>query len=1149
MTLPTDLCRSPISSPTVYSHLPCCNARALPYACPLKGNVAPPLMAIIDTTEKGHMDTDRAIISTLYPYAILSHTWLLSNRHEVTYEDFVKGQQENKPIGYAKIRFCAEKAAADGLEYFWVDTCCINKANSEELYEAITKMFSWYRKASKCYAYLSDVSAQDSFDPVVSELLSTHAWEPAFRGSRWFNRGWTLQELLAPPSVEFYSAEGIHLGDRASLEQCIYEITGIPREALHGRNLSRFTVEERMRWSKDRETKRKEDKAYCLLGIFDVFMIHMYGEGEHNAFDRLRVEIGKKQAEITRQDHIIAALPFASGAAFDSHNNEHQPKCLPRTRTEILEEIDKWVNTVDQRCMCWLNSVAGSGKSTIARTLATHYDSSGKLGASFFFSRDSGDLSNSIRFVTSLARQLATNVPSVKRYICQALSEQRSISDLSLREQWSRLILKPLSELERKICPCPLVFVIDALDECDNDRDAREIFKVLATAKTLINVRLRIFISSRPELPKQSGFKSMPELQRHTLILQEEPRTRVNRDIKLLFESYFQTIRQECGLSDEWPESSVVKALVDRSGGLFAWASTACRFIQESPQQSQKHISMLLERDQSCVNAKRQLDQLYSIVLRSAISRQTSTSSNLSAIIGPIVVLCSPLSIEALAKLLDRSLSDVQATLASLRSIFRLPTQVSAPIRLHHTTFRDYLLNEAQCTVPSIWIDQPEIHKRLADSCVDHMSRELPLAFLQFSGSHFAYGSIHNVPAAVVSPALHYACLHWIEHYRRGRAQLRDRERAHTFIENSFHLWVQAMNLIGKGPETGTLLRIYQSLLTSALNERQLKMIVIARQCLVALQPAVRRMTDQNEPLVTVSPPLTLEAFEKLKPSSWHLGLQNAEASTNSWKDIKDNNNYVNDVSFTPDGTQIASGSNSEVIRLWYVNSMKTVRMLEDNFTEKVSSVRISPDGTKLAAGSDDSTLKLWDLETGKVLQTLEPKAGWVNSVQFAPSGNILASGSMEGKIVLWDTATGQKRTDFDNQGRCVNSVSFSPDGSLLVTGSDDDVVRLWTLWNITTGKQTVFRGHRKKVTSVSFCPNLRVVASGSEDMTIRVWDVLNGDQLRTLRDHKSGLNAVAFSADGKLLASSSFDDEVRLWETKTWSSTLASNDNTYSLC
>jgi hypothetical protein len=145
-------------------------------------------------------------------------------------------------------------------------------------------MFRWYKNASKCYVYLSDVSKPGHATDVQS---SPATWEAAFRKSRWFSRGWTLQELIAPASVEFFSREGNRLGSKRSLEQHIHDITGIPIRALRGESLKGFEVEERLSWAKHRETKRQEDKAYSLLGIFDIQMPLLYGEGKEKALVRV----------------------------------------------------------------------------------------------------------------------------------------------------------------------------------------------------------------------------------------------------------------------------------------------------------------------------------------------------------------------------------------------------------------------------------------------------------------------------------------------------------------------------------------------------------------------------------------------------------------------------------------------------------------------------------------------------------------------------------------------------------------------------------------------------------------------------------------------------------------------------------------------
>ena len=210
------------------------------------------------------------------PYAILSHTWGAPGE-EVTFQDLVNDTGQNK-TGYKKIQFCGQRALDDGLQYFWCDMCCIDKTSSAELTEAINSMFRWYRNAARCYVYLQDVSKQDP--------------EEVFRSSRWFTRGWTLQELIAPGSVEFFSREGSQLGDKAVLEREIHEITGIDIRALRGQPLSKFSVEDRLSWAKGRQTTREEDETYCLLGLFDIHMPLIYGEGR-KAFLRLNEEINK----------------------------------------------------------------------------------------------------------------------------------------------------------------------------------------------------------------------------------------------------------------------------------------------------------------------------------------------------------------------------------------------------------------------------------------------------------------------------------------------------------------------------------------------------------------------------------------------------------------------------------------------------------------------------------------------------------------------------------------------------------------------------------------------------------------------------------------------------------------------------------------
>ncbi|KAF2966551.1 hypothetical protein GQX73_g7028 [Xylaria multiplex] len=281
-------------------------------------------------------------------YAILSHTWGLE---EVTYKDLEQGIGQRK-IGYKKIRFCGERARRDGLRYFWVDTCCIDKSSSAELEKSIRSMFLWYRNATKCYAYLEDVSRPATQD---SDRHDNPHWKLQFEQSRWFTRGWTLQELIAPKTVDFYSQEETRLGDKESLEQIICDITNIPARALRGVPLSHFTTSERMAWAKGRQTTIPEDKAYSMLGIFETHMHLMYGEGEESAQKRLQEEIAKDQKGSRHEEF---SVPFSlHGVPEIAHFV---------ARGQELDEMRDKLRSDGSRRVVILHGLGGMGKTQLA---------------------------------------------------------------------------------------------------------------------------------------------------------------------------------------------------------------------------------------------------------------------------------------------------------------------------------------------------------------------------------------------------------------------------------------------------------------------------------------------------------------------------------------------------------------------------------------------------------------------------------------------------------------------------------------------------------------------------------------------------------------------------------------------------------------
>jgi hypothetical protein len=221
--------------------------------------------------------------NTIPSYAILSHTW---GFEEVLFED-IEAPASRQKKGFKKIQLCCAQAKRDGYKWAWVDTCCIDKSSSAELSEAINSMYNWYKAAQICYVYLEDVKfAAPAYDP--TEL----------KESRWFTRGWTLQELLAPSRVEFYSSSWFLIGSKTGLADLISDITRINTDVLLLGDVNSSTVATRLSWASSRETTRVEDEAYCLMGIFDVNMPLLYGE-RGRAFRRLQEQIMNRHDDIT----------------------------------------------------------------------------------------------------------------------------------------------------------------------------------------------------------------------------------------------------------------------------------------------------------------------------------------------------------------------------------------------------------------------------------------------------------------------------------------------------------------------------------------------------------------------------------------------------------------------------------------------------------------------------------------------------------------------------------------------------------------------------------------------------------------------------------------------------------------------------------
>ncbi|KAL4732873.1 hypothetical protein BDV11DRAFT_214852 [Aspergillus similis] len=670
-------------------------------------------------------------------------------------------------------------------------------------------------------------------------------------------------------------------------------------------------------------------------------------------------------------------------AAIDSFANQHEDQCLPGTRTDLLDEVAKWALSPHGKCIFWLSGMAGTGKSTISRTVANMLDKTGHLGASFFFKRGEGDRGN------------AKN-SELRSGVQKALNDDPDIASKSLRQQFEKLLLQPLlsfDQLGRQ--PQTAVMVIDALDECEHDQDIRNIIRLLPLLQKTKSVRLRIFLTSRPELPISLGFSEIGDHVYQDLALHEIPEEVTEHDIFLFLQDRFAKIRHDRNISQDWPGDDVIQELVRISVPLFISAATVCRYIENSKWEPKLRLTELLNDQVKYVS---RMDKVYMPVLTRLLDDQDSDESEqqqllqeFQDIVGVIILLAVPLSINTLSLFLGIGADQVSNRLNSFRSVLSIPGDRDQPVRILHLSFRDFLVQSRT----KFLVDELKKHKDIAKSCLKTMQSHLEkdICNLASPGTRRADVDPQDI-CRCLPPELQYSCRYWIHHLKQSQALPSEIEDVQLFLQKHFLHWVEAMSLLGLISKVVGMLDLLHthirgndnSILADFLHDAKrfvLKNRRIADEAPLQIYYAGLVFAPQTAIIRTV--------FKEDLPS-WICQLPQVHKNWSAkLQTSKGHSGWVQSVSFSPDGRLLASGSYDG------------------------TSVAFSPDSRLLASGSRDGTVQLWNPATGAELQTLQGHTDWVQSVAFSPDGRLLASGS-----------------------HSILSVAFSPDGRLLASGSYD---------------------------------------------------------------------------------------------------------------
>ncbi|KAH0596688.1 hypothetical protein MHUMG1_05807 [Metarhizium humberi] len=526
----------------------------------------------------------------------------------------------------------------------------------------------------------------------------------------------------------------------------------------------------------------------------------------------------------SNRKQLLDRLPVVEDAAFDSHAEEHNRTCLKDTRVDVLQDIDTWAVSSGTQQIFWLCGMAGTGKSTISRTIARSFAKQGILGASFFFKRGEGDRGNSSKVITTIAAQVAARYPAIPPLVAKALENDSRIVHKALREQFQELILQPLQANSQHVGKNsdPIVIVIDALDECDSADDIELLICLFSRTEGLQSVRLKTFVTSRPELPTRQAFSQIFG-EYDDLVLHEIPQSVVETDISLFLDHEIKEIRDKYNasvsnhrcLATDWPGQSTIQTLIEMAVPLFIFAATICRFLNDrrcgNPDKQLKEILRFETRSQES-----QLDATYLPVLdqlRNGLSKEQGKNmlEQFQLIIGSIINLASPLSISSLSALLDVPRADINDKLDLLHSVLSVPSSQDKPVRLLHLSFRDFLLDPDKQNRNEFWVNEKQVHGMIAKNCLRVMDcLRQDICDIKDVGTHQSTISRRRIDDCLASE-VQYACQYWVHHTQEAGTCAPDRGIVYRFLTQHFLHWLEALSLLGKVSRSIDFLNVLKS--------------------------------------------------------------------------------------------------------------------------------------------------------------------------------------------------------------------------------------------------------------------------------------------------------------------------------------------------
>ncbi|KAJ6532351.1 WD40-repeat-containing domain protein [Mycena capillaripes] len=823
-----------------------------------------------------------------------------------------------------------------------------------------------------------------------------------------------------------------------------------------------------------------------------------------------------------------------------------RPECLPGTRRDVLTIVTELLTTPSKTSnILWLHGVAGAGKSTISTTISEVFRGLNRLGAFLFFDRNNTSGSNPGAVIRTIAYWLASSNPHIRTAVCDAIETDATLVTAPLQTQFHRLLLEPLVASQDYILG-PIVVILDALDEC-GDADSREsLLALIVNEFQKLPTVFRFLIVSRPDSDIVTQFRGRPHIVPMQLDITTES---TKRDIVAYLHLSMQNIRlgkPNLKREPDWPGQDVINTLADYSGGLFIWASTACKFIRSFD--PRERLAIILS-----AGIASGLDGLYTIALRnSAVWNNETFAHNARLVLGAIVLCRMALTEKTLDELLGFAEGRSAEVLEYLGCVIQWSPGQSA--RILHTSFSDYLTDPHR-SGHSLWFVDSKIQSRsVALGCLRILNSHLHFNICNLEDSHVLNRDVPDLSNRIekhIPAAYAYAGLFWSHHLYSTDLDSEILVELKGLMHDKFLHWLEVLSLLNQVPIASESLEILRNWVGKT-DETFQNLLRDAIRFLAGFAPLIA----QSVPHIYISA-LALAPRESLVRRQYASSFCQTFCFTgplgDNWssmlKVFHGHTDGVLSVAWSPDGMRIVSGSKDKTVRIWDSETGNVVVGPIEGHTTDVTTVLFSPDAQRIVSGesiyssihdpSQSGTkpkagkLRIWDAKTGALVAN--PLVHFsISAVVCSPDGKWLASGASHSRVQLCDLKTGAISGLFKGHTGWVSSVAFSFNAKRLASGSGDRTVRVW---DVVTGALVAgpFEGHQDGIRSLAFSRDGSRVVSGSDDGTVRIWDSEIGSLVAgPFLGHTGWIMSVGFSSDGNRILSGSWDETVRIWNTET---------------